>query len=195
MNHTASPRQQRSTASVSWRRALDIGQGDRAVNAGAAQGATEISSETFDIGKVGESVFEGGVEMRRGAEWLGTDSLRYDHATGGYVTEGGVRFQNAGMRMTAETAAGNDKAGSLEMGGLHYQFHAGNGNGMLGLRDLATFDGHALPSDRSQISPLTCLVHYADVYLAKLSPRATRGALASTSGGSAPHSNHHGDKK
>ena len=41
-----------------------------------------------------------------------------------------------------------------------------------------TDGGHALPSDRSQISPLTCLVHYADVYLARLSPRATRAALA-----------------
>lgn len=38
--------------------------------------------------------------------------------------------------------------------------------------------GHALPADRSHLSPLACLVHYADVYLAKLSPRATRGAIA-----------------
>lgn len=38
--------------------------------------------------------------------------------------------------------------------------------------------GHALPTDRQGISPLACLVHYADVYLARLSPRATRGALA-----------------
>ncbi len=38
--------------------------------------------------------------------------------------------------------------------------------------------GHALPADRSGLSPLACLVHYADVYLAKLSPRATRGAIA-----------------
>lgn len=38
--------------------------------------------------------------------------------------------------------------------------------------------GHALPADRSGLSPLACLVHYADVYLARLSHRATRGALA-----------------
>lgn len=41
-----------------------------------------------------------------------------------------------------------------------------------------TLGGHALPADRSGISPLACLVHYADVYLAKLSPRATRAAIA-----------------
>ena len=41
-----------------------------------------------------------------------------------------------------------------------------------------TDGGRALPADRSAISPLACLVHYADVYLARLSPRATRAALA-----------------
>ena len=38
--------------------------------------------------------------------------------------------------------------------------------------------GHALPTDRSLLSPLSCMVHYADVYLARLSPRATRAAMA-----------------
>ena len=41
-----------------------------------------------------------------------------------------------------------------------------------------TQGGHALPSARTDINPLACLVHYADVYLARLSPRATRAALA-----------------
>lgn len=58
----------------------------------------------------------------------------------------------------------------------------------LGISDEALLDtvalhhvtpgGHALPSGRGDLSPLACLVHYADVYLARLSPRATRGALA-----------------
>ncbi|MBU0917138.1 HD-GYP domain-containing protein [Aquabacterium parvum] len=41
-----------------------------------------------------------------------------------------------------------------------------------------TDGGRTLPADRSNLSPLACLVHYADVYLARLSPRATRAALA-----------------
>lgn len=41
-----------------------------------------------------------------------------------------------------------------------------------------TQGGHALPADRSSLSELACMVHYADVYLAKMSPRATRAALA-----------------
>ena len=40
-------------------------------------------------------------------------------------------------------------------------------------------EGHkGLPPDRAGFSPLACLVHHADIYLARLSPRATRAALA-----------------
>jgi hypothetical protein len=39
-----------------------------------------------------------------------------------------------------------------------------------------TVDGSDLPEDRSAVSPLACMVHYADVYLARISPRATRVA-------------------
>lgn len=41
-----------------------------------------------------------------------------------------------------------------------------------------TIDGRGLPQDMSAISPLACMIHYADVYLAKLSPRASRPAIA-----------------
>jgi HD-GYP domain-containing protein (c-di-GMP phosphodiesterase class II) len=40
-----------------------------------------------------------------------------------------------------------------------------------------TADGRGLPQDRSGLSQLACMIHYADVYLAKLSPRASRPAL------------------
>ena len=69
--------------------------------------------------------------------------------------------------------------------------HAERGRAMLQAAGLADADllhtvahhhvtpgGHALPPDRRGLSPLACLVHYADVYLARLSPRATRAALA-----------------
>ena len=38
--------------------------------------------------------------------------------------------------------------------------------------------GHALPRQRRDLCPLACMIHYTDVYLAKLSPRATRAAIA-----------------
>lgn len=42
-----------------------------------------------------------------------------------------------------------------------------------------TPDGKALPDDASSVGQLACMIHYTDVYLAKLSPRASRPALAS----------------
>ena len=42
-----------------------------------------------------------------------------------------------------------------------------------------TPDGKALPEDGTPRNELACMIHYADVYLAKLSPRASRPALAS----------------
>ena len=41
-----------------------------------------------------------------------------------------------------------------------------------------TVDGRDIPKDRTDISPLACMVHYTDVYLARISPRATRAAQA-----------------
>ncbi len=42
-----------------------------------------------------------------------------------------------------------------------------------------TADGSGLPFDRSDLSQLACLIHYADVYLAKISARSSRPAMAS----------------
>lgn len=42
-----------------------------------------------------------------------------------------------------------------------------------------TPDGGALPQDDRSRNQLACMIHYTDVYLAKLSPRASRPALAS----------------
>ena len=41
-----------------------------------------------------------------------------------------------------------------------------------------TVDGRDIPKDRTDISPLACMGHYTDVYLARISPRATRAAQA-----------------
>jgi HD-GYP domain-containing protein (c-di-GMP phosphodiesterase class II) len=42
-----------------------------------------------------------------------------------------------------------------------------------------TVDGRALPQDRTDLSQLACMIHYADVYLAKISARASRPAMPS----------------
>lgn len=91
--------------------------------------ATDIFSNSFDIQKKDQSVFEGNVELKRGQEWLSTDKLRFNHAAETYQTEGLVHFQNQTLRMTAQHAQGNVKTDSVELTGLQYQFHESNANG------------------------------------------------------------------
>ncbi|HWR96646.1 MAG TPA: hypothetical protein VN248_07965, partial [Arenimonas sp.] len=40
---------------------------------------TDISANAFNVQKQDESVFEGDVELKRGSDWLGTETLRYNH--------------------------------------------------------------------------------------------------------------------
>ncbi len=90
---------------------------------------TDITSRSFNIQKQDESVFEGQVELQRGTEWLGTETLRYNHTDQTYRTDGLVRFQNDALRMTAQSAQGDSKADTIELTGLQYQFHESNANG------------------------------------------------------------------
>jgi LPS-assembly protein len=91
--------------------------------------STIIFADEFNIHKADESVFEGNVELERGEEWLSTEKLRYNHQSEQYQTEGTVKFQNATLRMTAQSAQGNTKTETVELNQLDYQFHENNGNG------------------------------------------------------------------
>jgi LPS-assembly protein len=90
---------------------------------------TDITADAFNIQKQDESVFEGDVELQRGPDWLGTETLRYNHTDQTYRTDGLVRFQNRMLRMTAQSAQGDTKADTIELTGLQYQFHESNANG------------------------------------------------------------------
>ena len=67
---------------------------------------TDISGNTL-AGTEDNPVFEGDVSLRRGDQFLGTDKLTYESETGKYIATGSVRYQDAGMRLVADTAEGN----------------------------------------------------------------------------------------
>ncbi|KFN41505.1 LPS assembly protein LptD, partial [Arenimonas metalli] len=91
--------------------------------------ATDISAENLDVSGRETTVFEGDVELRRGGQWLGTDKLTYSHESERFVTEGQVRFQDDGIRFTADQAAGDQKADTIVLDGVQYQFNQNAGNG------------------------------------------------------------------
>ena len=59
---------------------------DPAVAADPATLATDISAENLDVSGRETTVFQGGVELRRGGQWLGTDKLTYSHDSERFVT-------------------------------------------------------------------------------------------------------------
>ena len=91
--------------------------------------ATDISANTLDV-KSGEvTVFSGDVKLVHADQWMSTDKVTYSHESEQFVTEGQVRYQDRAIRLTAEAASGDQKADTLKMEKVHYQFNEELGNG------------------------------------------------------------------
>ena len=90
---------------------------------------TDIDAEHLDVSEKNVTVLTGDVELRRGEQWLGTDKLTYRHETETFVTEGPVRFQDRTFRFLAAKAEGNQKAETIRLQDVQYQFNENLGNG------------------------------------------------------------------
>ncbi|MFP7724881.1 LPS assembly protein LptD [Lysobacter sp. D1-1-M9] len=95
-----------------------------------AQEPTDIEGGQLSRSGEGENlVVQDNVRLSRGDQFLGTDKLTYDEETGQYVAEGSVRYQDAGMRIVAERAQGNQTADRHRIENLQYQLVERRGNG------------------------------------------------------------------
>jgi LPS-assembly protein len=95
-----------------------------------ANAATDVSADTLDVKKDKQTIFSGNVELVHGDQWLNTDKVTFNHDSEQYVTEGQVRYQDRGVRFTAQSASGDQKADTLKLGQVHYQFNDELGNGV-----------------------------------------------------------------
>ena len=91
--------------------------------------ATDISADALDVKKSKLTVFSGNVELVHADQWLNTDKVTYSHESEQFVTEGQVRYQDRTVRLTAESASGDQKNDTLNMGQVRYQFNEELGNG------------------------------------------------------------------
>lgn len=101
-------------------------------NRGAAQRAgaqSEVSADDYFVDQQDVTIAQGNVVIERADQWIGTDKLTYRHDTQTYETEGGVRYQDDRVRMTADQAKGDDAKGTVELRGAQYQFSERLGNG------------------------------------------------------------------
>jgi LPS-assembly protein len=103
-----------------------------------ADAPTDISAENLDVSKEKVTVLTGKVELKRGDQWLGTEQLTYQHEAETFVTEGGVNYQDRGLRFVAEKAEGDQKADVIRLDKVRYQFNDNLGNG---IADVITLRG------------------------------------------------------
>src|SRR5690606_30384892 len=95
----------------------------------ATGGETAIDGEHLDISKEQVTVLTGDVELRQGERWLGTDRITYLHESETFSTEGDVKYQDRRMRFLARRAEGNQRADSIRLEDVQYQFNDRLGNG------------------------------------------------------------------
>lgn len=91
--------------------------------------ATDISADVLDVKKTEQTVFSGNVEMLHADQWMSTDKVMFNHASEQFQTEGLVRYQDRSVRLTAQSASGNQRTDELELAGVSYQFNEDLGNG------------------------------------------------------------------
>ncbi|GAB2501443.1 LPS assembly protein LptD [Lysobacter humi (ex Lee et al. 2017)] len=93
------------------------------------QQPTDIEGDALEGIENQETLVQGNVELRRGDQFLGTDRLVYNQETGTYRAEGSIRYQDAGMRIVAKSAEGNQETDTHTINDLDYQLMRRRGSG------------------------------------------------------------------
>jgi LPS-assembly protein len=90
---------------------------------------TDIEADVLDVKERERTIFTGDVRMVHADQYLATDKVTFKHDSESFQTEGAVRYQDASVRLTADSASGTQKGDKLELSQVVYQFNAENGNG------------------------------------------------------------------
>lgn len=90
---------------------------------------TDIKGDAVSGIDGASTTINGNVALTRGDQFLGADHLTYDSNTEKYSAQGNVRYQDAGMRMVADSAEGDQAADSHTVRNVRYQLIERRGNG------------------------------------------------------------------
>jgi LPS-assembly protein len=101
----------------------------------------------------GLQTISGGVTLRRGDQFLGTDSLEFAQDTGRYTAIGNVRYQDSGMRIVADRLEGNQEDDSHRIDNVRYQLIERRGNGGAERVEMAGSKGRMMRSTYSTCPP------------------------------------------
>ncbi len=90
---------------------------------------SDVAGDSLNVQKENVTVVSGNVVLTHGDQWIGTDKLTYQHEQERFATDSEMRYQDHAMRLTAEKAEGDQKADTLNLDGVVYQFNKQAGNG------------------------------------------------------------------
>lgn len=97
--------------------------------------------------------YSGNVALRRGDQFLGADNLKYDQESDTYAADGHVRYQDAGIRIVAESARGDQNADRHQIDNVQYQLVERRGNGGADRIDMSGPQGKLYHSTYSTCDP------------------------------------------
>ncbi len=120
--------------------------------AARAQQDTAIEGDAL-TGTESDAHYQGNVTLRRGDQFLGADNLKFDQNTNTYSAEGHVRYQDAGIRIVAESARGDQEADRHQIDNLQYQLIARRGNGGADRIEMSGSEGKLHHSTYSTCDP------------------------------------------
>lgn len=94
-----------------------------------ASAPTDLQARQADLSQEDRTVLSGDVELERGDQWLGTDQITWERESGDFRTDGPVRYQDRGVRLTADRAEGDGESGDVRLDQVQYQLNDQLGNG------------------------------------------------------------------
>lgn len=97
--------------------------------------------------------YSGNVALRHGDQFLGADNLKYDQESDTYTADGNVRYQDAGIRIVAESARGDQNADRHQIDNVQYQLVDRRGNGGADRIDMSGPEGKLYHSTYSTCDP------------------------------------------
>ena len=97
--------------------------------------------------------YQGNVALSRGDQFLGADNLKYDQEKDTYVADGHIRYQDAGIRLMADSARGDQGADTHQIDNVRYQLVSRRGNGGADRIDMKGPEGSLLHSTYSTCDP------------------------------------------
>ena len=97
--------------------------------------------------------YSGEVVLTRGDQFLGADNLKYDQEQDTYVADGHIRYQDAGIRLIADSARGDQGADAHQIDNVRYQLVSRRGNGGADRIDMKGPEGSLLHSTYSTCDP------------------------------------------